>query len=243
MKSRMARFAQRHQVVWAITARFARLNMVNVEYRIFGFSLTPLATMLVAPEHILTGIPKIGLWSVLILLPCNRGIFDLLHIKLSDFNSDAVHWQDRANKPDGFEMAFHLVLNRRRKPPLGLLSIRIPCWPVTCLAASSHTTELPARCKQCLNIRSWVNFRLEEHLVLSRGGDSNMPGTCIDAQSDILPISTTPVEQLQCKRDRMDHFGFACLQEQAGFSWCARHKWLPMLIDHVDEHRVYLLSE
>src|SRR6266566_7496281 len=86
MKSRMARCAQRHQVVRAITARFPRLNMVDVENRIFGFSLTTLATMLVAPEHILTGIPKIVLRSVLILLPCNPRVFDLLQIKLRDFN-------------------------------------------------------------------------------------------------------------------------------------------------------------
>ena len=65
MKNRMARFAQRHQVVRAITTRFPRLNMVDGENRIVGLPLTQLATMLVAPEHILTGIPKI------VLRPCS----------------------------------------------------------------------------------------------------------------------------------------------------------------------------
>lgn len=243
MKSRMAHGAQRHQVVRAITARFPRLNMVNGENRIFGLSLTPLAPLLVAPEHILAGIPKIVLQSMLIFLPCNLRVFDLLQIKLRDFNGGTAYGQDRVNKADGFEMALHLVPHRRRQPPLGLVSIGIPCWPVACLAASSPTAELLARRQQGLNIRSWVNFRLEEHLALSRGGEPNLPAPCIDAQLDILPITATAVEQLQRQWDRMDHFGCACLQQQAGFAWWTRHEWLPMLSDHVDEHRVYLLSE
>ena len=243
MKSRMARFAQRHQVVRAITTRFPRLYMVDGENRIVGLPVTPLATMLIAPEHILPGIPKIVLRSVLILLSCNRGIVELLQIELRDFNGGAAHWQDRVHQPDGAEMACHLVPHRGCKPPLGLLSIRIPCWPVARLAASSRAAVLPAGRQSCPNIRAWVNFRLEEHLLLRRGGDANMPSTCIDAQFDLLPIAATPVEQLQRKRDRMNHFGLTCLQQQAGFAWGAWHEWLPMLIDHVDEHSVYLPSE
>ncbi len=58
MNMLMAPLAQCDQIVRAVTAGLARLDMMDIQDGIFRFPPTPLATMIVPKEHVLTDIAE-----------------------------------------------------------------------------------------------------------------------------------------------------------------------------------------
>ncbi len=111
MKSIMAGLAEGDEIVRAIPSRFAGLDMMDLQDGIFRFPLTPLATMLVTKEYILTDIPEPCLRSLLVLLSLQLWMANLLQVKLRDLNRCPAHWQDLVNQPDRFEVTINLVLH------------------------------------------------------------------------------------------------------------------------------------
>src|SRR6266516_215201 len=146
MNAIMAPLAECDEIVRALTSCFARLDMVDLQDAIFRFPLTPLALMLVTKEHILTDIPEPYMRSLLVFLSLNLWMANFLQAKLRYLDRCPAHWQDLVNQADRFEMTINLVLHRRGKPSLRLLSIEKACLAIACLSVSSGTTELPTSC-------------------------------------------------------------------------------------------------
>jgi hypothetical protein len=59
---------------------------MDIQDGIFGLSLTPLAQMTIAKQHIFSRIPEPQLWPLLILHTLDVRILDLLDIKWCDFD-------------------------------------------------------------------------------------------------------------------------------------------------------------
>jgi hypothetical protein len=60
--------------------------------------------------------------------------------------------------------------------------------------------------------------------------------TLINAERHLLDVFFTVPEQFDRERAATDHFGSPTLQEFTGLSRFTGHKWLPILIDHIDKN-------
>jgi len=142
----MTRLTESDEIVRAVTSRLARLDMMDIQDGIFRFPLTPLTTMILSKEHVLTDIPEPYLWSLLVCLSLYLWMANFLNVKLRYLNRCPTYWQDLVNQADRFEMTINLVLHRRGKPSLRLLSIEKARLAIACLSISSGSTELPTSC-------------------------------------------------------------------------------------------------
>ena len=102
--------------------------------------------MMVTKEHVLADIAEPYLWSLLVFLSLNLWMANFLHVKLRYLNRCPAHWQDPVNQADRFEMTINLVLHRRGKPSLRLLSMEKARLAIAGLSVSSGSTELPPSC-------------------------------------------------------------------------------------------------
>src|SRR6266567_4706343 len=84
MERLMACLTQRHQVIGTITTCLARLDVMNIEDRIFGFAITPLADVPISCKYILAHIPEVELRPLLVPLSFYARVAYLLDIKLCD---------------------------------------------------------------------------------------------------------------------------------------------------------------
>lgn len=219
----VAGLAQRHQIVWAISPGFPALDVVNVQNPVLRFASAPLADMTITPEHIFSDIPKVELWSLLILLPFNFRMLDLLDVKLGHFNDDLVHWQQGMNPEHRLDVRIDPVLNRRGKPAIRLSAVQKPASPIAGCATSSGTTELTTASCQLLNIRSLLDFCLEQDGLFCCSRNPDMSGSCIDAKGHLLFVTGTSIAQLQCEWYHFDHFGLARFQQEPCLSWPTGH--------------------
>ena len=105
-------FAHSEQVFWTIAARLSTLDMMNMQDRVLGCVLTPLASVLIPKEHVLPHIPEPQLRTLLIPLAFDLRVRDFLKIELCHLNRRLADWQNPVHQCDCFDMAVYLVLNR-----------------------------------------------------------------------------------------------------------------------------------
>src|SRR6266566_5130712 len=84
MERLMACLTQRNQIIRTITTCLARLDMMHIEDRIFGFAITPLADVPISCKYILAHIPEVQLRPLLVPLSFYARVAYLLDIKLCD---------------------------------------------------------------------------------------------------------------------------------------------------------------
>ncbi len=80
----MACLTQRNQVIRTITTCLARLDMMNIEDRIFRLAMTPLAYVPISCKYILAHIPEVELRPLLVPLSFYARVAYLLDIELCD---------------------------------------------------------------------------------------------------------------------------------------------------------------
>lgn len=87
----MARLTDRHQVIGAIPARLAGLDVMNIEYLVFRLALTPLTQMPISRKDIFPDIPETELWTVLVVFTLDlRGAY-LLDIELGHLDGGPAY--------------------------------------------------------------------------------------------------------------------------------------------------------
>src|SRR6266487_457931 len=94
MEGLMACLTQRHQGIRTITTCLARLDMMNIEHRIFGRAMTPLADMPISCKYILAHIPEVELRPLLVRLSFYARIAYLLDIELCDLSGGFTNRQE-----------------------------------------------------------------------------------------------------------------------------------------------------
>src|SRR5437660_11377454 len=114
--------------------------------------------MPIAKQHILTHIPEAQLWALLVLDAFNLRVFDLLQIELCNLNRRSAHGEDSMDQPNGVQMRLDLVLYRRRKPALWLLSIEEPAHSVARFATSCGPADLPPGREPIVHIATARDF-------------------------------------------------------------------------------------
>ena len=112
----MAGLAERHQVIGAIAASLARLDVMDSEHGVLRLALTPLTHMTISRKDICPDIAEAKLWTLLVVLALDLRVAYLLDIELCHFDRCPAHGQDLVHQTDRFQMGFHFVLHGRREP-------------------------------------------------------------------------------------------------------------------------------
>ena len=94
----LARFAECHQAVRSVPARFPRFDVVDVEDLVTRPPLAMLACMLVAIKDVFSHIPEARLFAVLVFCPTDVWIFQFLNIKLTVFHDNIGNRQNFLDK-------------------------------------------------------------------------------------------------------------------------------------------------
>src|SRR5579885_656615 len=158
----VTRLTKRNEVIRAIAACLATLDVVDIQNFVLGFASTPLTSMPIPKQHIFTHIPESELGSLLVLSALYLRMLDLLDVKLGDFDGGLPDGQDLLHEPDRFQMDIHRVLDRGWQPARWFLSVVETSRTVSCLAASSCPTKLLTRCQKLLNISAGLHFCLKQ---------------------------------------------------------------------------------
>jgi hypothetical protein len=137
----MAILAQRHKVIRRVSASFATLYVVDVQYLVAAVALA-LAFVAVAEQHILAHVPKVELFSLLILCALYFWVLDFLYVERRYLDYDFTYRQYGAYPFDKFQVALYLMPNTRRKPPFRFLSVAEPRLPIP-QTISACPTVLP----------------------------------------------------------------------------------------------------
>ena len=88
----MTCFAEGNEIVRAIPASLARLDVMHIQDQVFRLALTPLASMVVTKQYIFPHIPETELRSLLVFHTLDLRISDLLQVKLCYLNGCLAHW-------------------------------------------------------------------------------------------------------------------------------------------------------
>ena len=91
MNKRVACLTERHQIIGAISAGFAGLDVMDIENVVSRLALTPLTHMAISCEDIFPDIPEAELRTVLVVLARDHRISYLPDIELCHFDRCPAH--------------------------------------------------------------------------------------------------------------------------------------------------------
>ena len=112
----MAGLTERHQVIGAIPASLAGLDVMDIEHGVFRLALTILTHMTISGKDIFPDIPEAELWTLLVVLALDlRGAY-FLEIELCHFDRCPARGHDLVHQTDRFQVGFHFVLHRGPEP-------------------------------------------------------------------------------------------------------------------------------
>ena len=163
----MAGLAKRDQVLRAVPASLAALDVMDIEDGVFRLALTPLTAMLIAPEDILAHIPEVQLWSLLVLHSFDSRMLDFLNIELGDLDSGLADRKQVVSQANGLDVGIYLVLHGRGQPAFGLPPVPKPGLAISRLTTAPGSSKLLTGCQEFLDIRSWGDFCLKQDDLLS----------------------------------------------------------------------------
>src|SRR5258708_5325967 len=147
---------------------------MDSENVVFRLALTPLTHMTISRKDIFPDIPEAELWTLLVVLALDlRGAY-LLDIELCYLDGCPAHRQNLVNQTDRFQMGFHFVLHRGRKPARSLLSIEETALSIARLSAAPGMAELTAVRKPFPDVSSRLRLCFKEHPLLRRGRNADM---------------------------------------------------------------------
>lgn len=114
--SLVTRFAQRNEIVRAVTAGLAAFKVMDVQDLILAFAMAVLALVVIAEQDVFAYVPETELWSLLVLLPGYAGVFKQLRVELCHFHDDGLNGKDAADRLHYAEMGFDFLSDGRRQP-------------------------------------------------------------------------------------------------------------------------------
>src|SRR5699024_9459362 len=101
------------------------LNVVNIEYRIFGLPAAVLTNVSVPEKHVFPHVPKSELFALLVRRSGNVRVLQQLRIKRRGFDGYSSHRQDPHDRFYARQVSSNAVFHRRSKPAFVLA-----CHPI-----------------------------------------------------------------------------------------------------------------
>ena len=223
----MTGLTQCDKVVRGVPAGLTGLNMMYIENLVLRFPVAVLTFMTVTEHDILTYIPEPHLFSLLILFSLYVGIFEQLRIELCHFDDCLRNREDAVHLPDEMQMRVDGLFYGRSKPAVRSSAVVESWGTVACLTVASCPSCFPASSEKACNIPAESDFGGEEFSLFSCCRQSDMSGSCINAQSYGLRVFFRIIEQLDCKRFTPYNTGLALTEKVSDLTVTAcRHQCL-----------------
>lgn len=209
----MTGLTQCDKVVRGVPARLTGFDMMYIENLVLRFSMTVLTCVTVTEKNIFSGVPEPHLFSLLVLFALYVGILEQLCVELCHFDNCLRNREDAVHLSDKMQMRFDGLFHRRSKPAVRSSAVVESWGTVTCLTVASCPSCFPASGEKACNIPAESDFGSEEFSLFCCCRQSDMSGSCIDAQSYGLRVFFRIIEQLDCKGLTPDHTGFALTEK------------------------------
>lgn len=167
----MAGFTKRDQVIWCIPAGLAAFYVMHIKNFVFGFALTALAGVSVPEENILSDVPEVKLFPLLVFRAGNPRVFDLLDVKRCCLYGDTCYRKDPAHLIRYSQMRIHFLLYGRGEPSFVPSPVVEPWCTVTRFPVTSGSAVLTS-CGNQIHYE-YRTTELQTRLYIRRCYDQN----------------------------------------------------------------------
>lgn len=206
----VAGLAQRDEVVRAVAACLAGLEVMDIEDAVLGLAMAAPALVSVAEQYVFAYVPEAELLAVLVVGARKAGVLDPLHVELRDLDGDGCHRKEMRHVGDGPDVRTDFLFDGRGKPSLRSAAVVEAGRTVAGGAfASACAARLASGREKFCDVGPEPHFSGVEFPAARYDGDAGMGGACVDAKADRLREGGAFIEELYGERRMARDAGFS----------------------------------